>query len=302
MSPHSDGSDAPLVELRGVTKYFGSVIALQDVSLSVRRGEVVCLLGDNGAGKSTLIKCLSGVHRPDEGEIRIDGEPVRLGSPRDALERGIGTVYQELAMIPLMSVTRNFFMGSEPTVGWGPFRRFDRDRADRITRRELEKMGIEVRDPRQPVGTLSGGERQSLAIARALYFGARVLILDEPTSALGVKEAGTVLRYVARARDQGVGVIFISHNVQHAYPLGDRFTILNRGESYGTFERGEVSREEVLTMMAGGEELEELSEDLTAHIRSDRPGESAGRANGDSSAGGPAAGGSGGDPESPSPR
>lgn len=270
----SDGttSEAPLVELRGVTKYFGSVIALKDVSMSVRRGEVVCLLGDNGAGKSTLIKCLSGVHRPDEGEIRIDGERVRFHSPREALERGIGTVYQELAMIPLMSITRNFFMGNEPTTGWGPFRRFDRERADRITREELEKMGIEVRDPRQPVGTLSGGERQSLAIARALYFGARVLILDEPTSALGVKEAGTVLRYVARARKEGVGVIFISHNVQHAYPLGDRFTILNRGESYGTFDRGEVSREEVLGMMAGGEELEELSEDLAGYLREEDGG------------------------------
>lgn len=278
----SDGttSEAPLVELRGVTKYFGSVIALKDVSLSVRRGEVVCLLGDNGAGKSTLIKCLSGVHRPDEGEIRIDGEPVRFRSPREALDHGIGTVYQELAMIPLMSITRNFFMGNEPTTGWGPFRRFDRERADRITREELEKMGIEVRDPRQPVGTLSGGERQSLAIARALYFGARVLILDEPTSALGVKEAGTVLRYVARARKEGVGVIFISHNVQHAYPLGDRFTILNRGESYGTFERGEVSREEVLSMMAGGEELEELSEDLAGYLREEdgEPGPSDGAA------------------------
>ena len=265
--PDGTTSEAPLVELRGVTKYFGSVIALKDVSMSVRRGEVVCLLGDNGAGKSTLIKCLSGVHRPDEGQIRLDGEPVRFRSPREALDRGIGTVYQELAMIPLMSITRNFFMGNEPTTGWGPFRRFDRERADRITREELEKMGIEVRDPRQPVGTLSGGERQSLAIARALYFGARVLILDEPTSALGVKEAGTVLRYVARARQEGVGVIFISHNVQHAYPLGDRFTILNRGESYGTFERGEVSREEVLSMMAGGEELEELSEDLAGYLR-----------------------------------
>lgn len=263
----SDSREAPLVELRGVTKYFGSVIALSDVSMTVRRGEVVCLLGDNGAGKSTLIKCLSGVHRPDEGEIRMDGEPVRFGSPREALDRGIGTVYQELAMIPLMSITRNFFMGNEPTTGWGPFRRFDRARADRITREELEKMGIEVRDPRQPVGTLSGGERQSLAIARALYFGATVLILDEPTSALGVKEAGTVLRYVARARSEGVGIIFISHNVQHAYPLADRFTILNRGESYGTFERGEVSREEVLGMMAGGEELEELSDDLAEYLR-----------------------------------
>lgn len=261
---------APLIEVDDISKYFGRVIALKDVSTQVRSGEVLCLLGDNGAGKSTLIKCLSGVHAPDEGTIRMEGEKIDFDSPREALDQGIATVYQDLAMIPLMSIARNFFLGAEPTTGWGPFRRFDMERAARITRKELGKLGIDIRDTTQPVGTLSGGERQSVAIARAIYFGAKVLILDEPTSALGVKEAGVVLRYMARARSQGVGIVFITHNVHHAYPIGDRFTILDRGQSYGTFPKEEISREEVLHMMAGGEELEELTHELEEFKRTDR--------------------------------
>jgi simple sugar transport system ATP-binding protein len=260
----------PLLEVRDVAKYFGSVIALKEISMSVHAGEVMCLLGDNGAGKSTLIKIFSGVHRPDEGQYLVEGRDVRFSSPRDALNAGIATVYQDLAMIPLMSVSRNFFLGSEPTRGWGPWRRFDVSRADRITRDELAKMGIHVRDTAQAVGTLSGGERQSVAIARAVYFGAKVLILDEPTAALGVKEAGIVLRYIAQARARGLGVVFITHNVHHAYPIGDRFTLLNRGRSYGTFAKAEISREEVVRMMAGGEELEELGHELEEFARTDR--------------------------------
>lgn len=264
-------SDAePLIEVDNISKYFGRVIALKEVSTQVQAGEVLCLLGDNGAGKSTLIKCLSGVHAPDEGAIRMEGEEIDFDSPREALDQGIATVYQDLAMIPLMSIARNFFLGAEPTTGWGPFRRFDMERAARITREELGKLGIDIRDTTQPVGTLSGGERQSVAIARAIYFGAKVLILDEPTSALGVKEAGVVLRYMARARSRGVGIVFITHNVHHAYPIGDRFTILDRGQSYGTFAKEEISREEVLHMMAGGEELEELTHELEEFKRSDR--------------------------------
>ncbi len=156
----------------------------------VRAGEVTCLFGDNGAGKSTLIKTLAGVHKPSEGEYRFEGEPVEFDSPRDALAKGIATVYQDLAMIPLMSIWRNFFLGSEPTKGFWPFRRFNVDFAKGVTREEMSKMGIDIRDADQPVGTLSGGERQSVAIARAVYFGAKVLILDEPTAALGVKQAG----------------------------------------------------------------------------------------------------------------
>jgi simple sugar transport system ATP-binding protein len=266
-----------LLELRNVSRYFGSVIALQGVSMAVQAGEVHCLLGDNGAGKSTLIKILSGVHRPSNGEYLIDGKPAQLGSPRDALDRGIATVFQDLALVPLMSVTRNFFMGREITKGWGPFRRFDVDTADRIAREGLGRMGIRVRDPGQAVGTMSGGERQCLAIARAIHFGARVLILDEPTAALGVKQSANVMRVVARARQQGLAVILITHNVHHAYPVADRFTLLNRGQSLGTFMKQDVSREEVLTMMAGGEELRELEMELKEFERCDGASATAGR-------------------------
>jgi simple sugar transport system ATP-binding protein len=252
----------PLLEVRNIAKYFGNVIALQDVSLSVYNGEVMCLLGDNGAGKSTLIKVLAGVHQASEGVYLVEGKPVTFGSPRDALDQGIATVYQDLAMIPLMSIARNFFLGSEPSKGWGPFKRFDVDFASSVAKAELRKMGIDVRDPSQPVGTLSGGERQSVAIARAVYFGAKVLILDEPTAALGVKQAGTVLRYIAAARDRGLGVIFITHNPHHAYAVGDRFTILKRGRSLGTFTRQEISREEVVRLMSGADELDALSHEL----------------------------------------
>ncbi len=259
----------PLLEVQSISKYFGSVIALKDISMQVHAGQVMCLLGDNGAGKSTLIKILSGVFPPDEGKYLVEGQEVHFGSPRDALNRGIATVYQDLAMIPLMSISRNFFLGSEPTIGRGPFRRFDVKKADQVTKEELSKMGIDLRDTTQAVGTLSGGERQSVAIARAVYFGAKVLILDEPTAALGVKEAAVVLRYIAQARARGLGVIFITHNVHHAYPIGDQFTLLNRGRSYGTFAKSNITREEVLAMMAGGEELEEMSHELAEFARTD---------------------------------
>ncbi len=255
-------TNTPIVEVRAISKYFGTVIALNDVSMTLFPGEVMCLLGDNGAGKSTLIKILSGVHQADEGAYLVEGQEAHFSSPRDALEQGIATVYQDLAMIPLMSITRNFFLGSEPTTGRGPLRRFDVRRARQIVREELHYLGIDIRDPDQPVGTLSGGERQSVAIARAVYFGAKVLILDEPTSALGVKQAGTVLRYVAQARARGIGVILITHNPHHAYPIGDRFTILKRGRTLGTYTKAELSRDEMIHMMSGGEELENLEHEL----------------------------------------
>ena len=264
-------ADAPLIEVDSISKFFGSVIALKDISMTVRAGEVMCLLGDNGAGKSTLIKCLSGVHKPDAGEIQIEGRRVVFDSPRSALDNGIATVYQDLATVPLMSVARNFFMGREPTRGNGLFRRFDWRLANEVAQKEMRDIGIDVRDPTQAVGTLSGGERQSLAIARAVHFGAKVLILDEPTSALGVHQAATVLRYVAQARARKLGVIFITHNVHHAFPVGDRFTLLNRGRSMGTFEKGEASREEILGMMAGGRELDQLTAELEEFQRTAQP-------------------------------
>lgn len=252
----------PILEVRHISKFYGNVIALNDVSMTLMPGEVMCLLGDNGAGKSSLIKILAGVNKADKGEYLVDGVPVAFASPRDALNRGIATVYQDLAMISLLSIARNFFLGSEPAIGWGLLRRFDIQRASRVVREEMLKMGIDIRDPDQPVGTLSGGERQSVAIARAVYFGAKVLILDEPTSALGVKQASTVLKYIAKARAQGVAVIFITHNPHHAYPIGDRFTILKRGRTLGTFTKSEIAREQMIRMMSGVEELENLEHEL----------------------------------------
>ena len=258
-----------LLEVRNISKFFGNVIALKDVSMFCRAGEVTCLLGDNGAGKSTLIKTLSGVHRPDEGEYLFDGKAREFGSPRDALDLGIATVYQDLAMIPLMSIWRNFFLGSEPTKGFWPIRRYNVKFARDTTRDELGKMGIDIRDPEQPVGTLSGGERQSVAIARAVYFGARVLILDEPTAALGVKQAGVVLRYIVQAKQRGVGVIFITHNPHHAYPVGDHFVILRRGQVFGDFAKGDIGLDRLVQMMAGGAELENLAHELERAVGSD---------------------------------
>jgi simple sugar transport system ATP-binding protein len=255
-------NDTPLMEARGVSKYFGRVIALEDISMDVKAGQVTCLLGDNGAGKSTLIKIFSGVHQPTKGAMALDGEEVRLDSPRDAIDRGIATVFQDLAMIPLMGISRNFFIGREPTTGVGPFKRFDVKKADRITREELDKIGITLRDTTQPVSTLSGGERQSVAIARAVYFGAKILILDEPTSALGVKQSAMVLRYINRTRQQGIGVVFITHSVHHAYVIGDRYTVLSHGHSLGSYEKGEVSMAELEKLMAGGKELEKLEDEL----------------------------------------
>jgi simple sugar transport system ATP-binding protein len=260
-------NSTPLIEARGVSKYFGHVVAVEDISMQVTAGQVTCLLGDNGAGKSTLIKIFSGVHQPDKGTMALDGEEVLFDSPRDAIVRGIATVYQDLAMIPLMGISRNFFIGREPTKGAGPFKRFDVKKAGHIAREELDKIGISLRDTSQPVATLSGGERQSVAIARAVYFGAKVLILDEPTSALGVKQSAIVLRYVAQTREQGIGVIFITHNVHHAHAIGDRFTVLNHGRSMGTFNKGEVSLQELEKMMAGGKELEQLSAELEGVAR-----------------------------------
>lgn len=252
----------PLLEVHDVAKYFGSVNALQGISLKVYPGEVTCVLGDNGAGKSTLIKILSGVFQPDEGEFLIDGQPVALKGPREAREHGIATVFQDLATIPLMSLWRNFFLGQEPTRGRGPLRRLDTGKARSVMRGELLKMGIDVRDPNQNVGTLSGGERQALAIARAVYFGARVLILDEPTSALGVRQSGIVLKYIVQARELGKGVIFITHNPHHAYPVGDRFYLLKRGRLMAGVEKREVTVDGLTEMMTGGAELRELSQEL----------------------------------------
>ncbi len=252
----------PIIEMKNIEKHFGAVIALGGVSFDVCPGEVHCLLGDNGAGKSTFIKTMSGVHKPTSGTILFEGKEMNFESPRDAMAAGIATVYQDLAMIPLMSVTRNFWMGNEPIRKIGPFRFFDFEKANRVTMEEMAKMGINLREPSQAVGTLSGGERQTVAIARAVYFGAKVLILDEPTSALGVRQTSNVLATIDKVRKQGIAVVFITHNVRHALAVGDRFTVLNRGKTLGTAKRGEITPEELQDMMAGGQELAQLESSL----------------------------------------
>ncbi|MGO4909956.1 ATP-binding cassette domain-containing protein [Pseudorhodobacter sp. W20_MBD10_FR17] len=264
---HGDAdSSEPIIEMKNIEKHFGNIIALAGVSFDVRPGECHCLLGDNGAGKSTFIKTMSGVHKPTKGEILFHGKPMNFNTPRDAMEAGIATVFQDLAMIPLMSVTRNFFMGREPTIGRGLFKRFDVETANAITVSSMREMGINLRGPDQAVGTLSGGERQTVAIARAVHFGAKVLILDEPTSALGVRQTSNVLATIDRVRKQGVGVVFISHNVRHALAVGDRFTVLNRGKTLGTAKRGEITPEQLQDLMAGGQELAQLEGSLGGTI------------------------------------
>ncbi|MEU5101705.1 ATP-binding cassette domain-containing protein [Streptomyces sp. NPDC021354] len=256
----------PVVRLNGVGKLYGNVRALHGIDLTVRPGRVTCVLGDNGAGKSTLIKIVSGLHQHDDGEFLVDGKPVRLSNPRAALDLGIATVYQDLATVPLMPVWRNFFLGSELTRGPWPVRRLDIERMKRTTDEELSAMGIHLDDLDQPIGTLSGGQRQSVAIARAVYFGARVLILDEPTAALGVKQSGVVLKYIAAARERGLGVIFITHNPHHAYMVGDHFSVLRLGALELNAARADVTLEELTNHMAGGAELAALKHEL-AQVR-----------------------------------
>jgi simple sugar transport system ATP-binding protein len=253
-------TETPLVRLDDAGKNYGSIIALQGVTLDVGASEVTCVLGDNGAGKSTLIKIIAGLHRHSHGTYEVEGAQVKFDSPREALDRGIATVYQDLAVVPLMPVWRNFFLGNE--VRKGPA--MDIAAMRKMAKQELLDMGIDLRDVEQPIGTLSGGERQCVAIARAVHFGAKVLILDEPTAALGVKQSGVVLRYVVQAKERGLGVIFITHNPHHAYPVGDNFLILKRGRSLGYWSKDEITMAELTGLMAGGSELEELTHELEA--------------------------------------
>lgn len=252
----------PIIQMKNIEKHFGPVIALAGVSLDVVPGECHCLLGDNGAGKSTFIKTMSGVHKPTRGEIHFEGKPMNFERPRDAIAAGIATVYQDLAMIPLMSVSRNFFMGNEPKKKVAGLSFFDHKYANDVTMAEMSKMGINLRGPDQAVGTLSGGERQTVAIARAVHFGAKILILDEPTSALGVRQTSNVLATVDKVRKKGIAVVFITHNVRHALAVGDRFTVLDRGKTLGTAKRGEITPEELQDLMAGGRELAQLEGSL----------------------------------------
>jgi simple sugar transport system ATP-binding protein len=258
---------SPLLSLTHINKSFGPIDVLQDISLDVNAGEVLCLLGDNGAGKSTLIKILSGVHKPTSGSMEVNGKAVMFDSPRDASDNGIATVHQFGGTFPLMSIGRSFFVGAEPTKSWGPFTVYDRSRANDIAVREMRELGItRIDDGDRLVGGLSGGERQALAIARAVHFGAKLLILDEPTAALGVKEAAHVLRIVLQARQKGIAVVFITHNVIHALTVGDHFAVLIHGSKAADFRKGEKSREEITDLMAGGEQMAELEAEIESYM------------------------------------
>jgi simple sugar transport system ATP-binding protein len=253
----------PLIRVEGLVKRFGPFTALNGIDLEVHRGEVHALLGDNGAGKSTLIKILSGVHQPSGGRILIDGKPVHFRSPRDASAAGIGTVYQDLALNPLLSVTRNFFMGREIYSGPRPFGMLRMAEMDKITHDEMIKIGIDIADPSQAVGTMSGGQRQTLAIARAIHFGAKVLILDEPTSALGQKQQMGVLKTIARVRKRGdIAIIFITHNEIHSKLVADRFTFLALGQVIGRGTKAELEGHDIRRLMAGGAEIRDLEKEI----------------------------------------
>ena len=253
----------PVVQVQDIVKKFGNFNAINGVSLEVYSGEVHALLGDNGAGKSTLIKILSGVYQPTSGEIRVEGQRVYFNSPRDASEVGIGTVYQDLALNHLTSVTRNFFLGRELVIGGRPFGLLKMKEMNAITIQEMAKIGIHITDPGQTVGTMSGGQKQSLAIARAIYFGARVLILDEPTSALGQKQQMEVLKTIKRVKKLGnIAIILITHNEIHARLIADRYTFLSLGEVIGRGAAENLAGDDIKRLMAGGAKIGNLEKEL----------------------------------------
>ena len=243
-----------LLQLSNVTKSFGAVEALVDVSFSVDSGEVVALLGDNGAGKSTLIKILSGVHKHDNGKIKWQGNDIVIKSPAHARQIGFSVVYQDLAVVPLISIYRNFFLGKEELIckkilGVSFIRN---NYAKNIARNALKQLGIEIENVESNVGVLSGGERQSISIARAVYFQSKLLILDEPTAALSLKETAKVLSYVQEAKKSNVGVIMITHNISHAWESADRFVVLYRGEVASILKKKETSVKEIENLINTG--------------------------------------------------
>ena len=250
--PASDRS-VPVVALRNVTKQFESVVALRDVSLEAHAGRVLALLGDNGAGKSTLIKILSGVHQPTSGVVEVDGHTTALRSAHDARALGISTVFQDLAVCELLSIARNVVLGNEPKRRLGPFHWLDVKAADRIAQDALAELGVDLhRDTGDPAGTLSGGQRQAIAIARAIYYGSRCLILDEPTAALAVRQTQQVLDQVARARDAGQAVILITHNLEQALSVADSAVVLARGRVVGSYDEPAAQAEEITRLVMRG--------------------------------------------------
>ena len=247
------GVTKPVVALRDVTMSFQSVTALRNISIEAREGKVLALLGDNGAGKSTLIKVLSGVYQPTSGSVEVDGRPVTLRSAHDARAAGISTVFQDLAVCDLMSIARNMVLGNEPLKRFGPLRIYDAKKADRVTTDALAALGVDLRRRlSDPAATLSGGQKQAVAIARAIVYGSRCLILDEPTAALAVRQTQQVLDQVRRARDAGQAVILITHNLQQAMSVADEVVVLARGRVMGQFSSADADLEQVTQLVAQG--------------------------------------------------
>lgn len=247
-----------LVRMENINKFFGRVQALKDVNFTVRKNEIVGLLGDNGAGKSTLIKILSGVLRPTNGQIYIKGEKVEIRNTMDAIAHGIETIHQDSALVTQLSIARNVFLGREPIKGPAFLNRMDQERMNEEARGLLKQVGI-TKDipPTTPISSLSGGERQAVAIARALYFKTDLIILDEPTNNLGVEETKGVLRFVRNARDSGSSCIFIAHNIHHVFQVVDRIVVLRRGKKVASeLDPKETTIEEVERVIMGVNDLE----------------------------------------------
>ena len=236
------------IVLKNIYKNFGNINALKNISISTNSGEIHCILGDNGAGKSTLVNIISGVFHADQGKYIVDDEEVNFSNPREAIEAGISTVYQNLAIIPIMNIYRNFFLGNEPLHN-NYFNMIDKEFAINTTKKELRKFDISIDDPKRSAETLSGGERQILAIARALYFGAKILILDEPTSALGVKESNKVVEQIIQLKNKNINVILVSHNIDQAFMIGDKFFIIKNGELVGEFDKLATSANKLRTIL-----------------------------------------------------
>jgi simple sugar transport system ATP-binding protein len=242
----------PFLSCKNLSKWYGGVLALKDMSVAFGRGaEIIGLVGDNGAGKSTLIKILSGAHPADSGQVFVEGQEIRIRSPRDSMRAGIETIYQYTAMVPQMSIARNIFIGRELTKGRtvGGVGILDRPAMAEIAMDALKKVDLHLRSPDTPVQELSGGERQGVAIARAIHFRSKMLILDEPTNHLSVKETNKVLEFVQQLRTQGISSIFISHNLHHVYPISDRIVVMARGEKIADVARQDTSVEELTRMI-----------------------------------------------------
>lgn len=246
-------SDAPLLEVRNLSKSFGAVQALRDLTMQVAAGEVVALAGDNGAGKTTLIKAISGVYRPTSGTVLLEGEEMNFSSPQEARERGIETIYQDLALADNLTIGANIFLGREPmTKRWGFLPVLDRKKMAEAARETMALLDFHVNRLDAPVSNFSGGQRQAVAIGRAVYWNARILIMDEPTAALGVPEQRKVISLIHQLKAQGRGVIFISHNLQDIFAVSDRIVVLRRGVMAGERRIAETTHDEVVKLMVGG--------------------------------------------------